>query len=69
MPSAAPENKLHFLGRLMASTAPKDLFLGAGQLLQYPAPFVGVGYIYTRPWKKRGIAENHFCSSAHLIRD
>ena len=46
---AAHENEPHFQGRLMALAAPKDLFLVAGQLLQYHAPFVGAGYIYTRP--------------------
>ena len=48
-----PENRAHFQGRVVPSPAPGDAFIGAGEMLQYPAPVVGVGYICTRPWKKK----------------
>jgi len=50
--SPAPENEPYFQGRVVPSPAPKDAFSGAGKMLQYPALFLGAGYICIRPWKK-----------------
>jgi len=47
----APKNRAHFQGRVVPSPAPEDAFPGAGEMLQYPAPVVGMGYICTRPEK------------------
>ena len=54
-----PPLEMIFQGRLMApaapgnrifrGAAPEDAFPGPGELLQYPAPVVGAGYICTRP--------------------
>ena len=48
----APENEPYFQGPVVPSPTPKDVFPGAGEMLQYPAPVVGAGYICTRPCKK-----------------
>ena len=48
----ALENEPYFQERVVPSPSPEDAFSGAGEMLQYPAPFEGAGYICTRPWKK-----------------
>jgi len=54
MAPAAPGNLILpcFQGRVVPSPASEDVFSGAGEMLQYPAPVVGAEYICSCPWKK-----------------
>ena len=49
----------------MASPAPKNVFLGADQLLQYHRTVCRSGLLFDPPQEKnQGVSTNHFCSSS-----